>query len=225
MSFAIPHSCHDSFPALLHLAPAFELLPASTMAPFTVLFMLFNVSATASISLTDQAIMGSHSPLPASRLVNFEQHLVRDYDRLAFECAHLDDASSSSFSSLLRRRDGINIYGKDIVHESDEPNYATSELLRPEDIDERAENLHGWEATLLLTPKDDILTYHPEGFCFVAMNRFNVKEGCEDLFEQRWAERRSKLPSQPGFLAFSLIRRGDVRKKRKKSDAESKLNR
>jgi hypothetical protein len=81
-------------------------------------------------------------------------------------------------------------------------------------IDERAENGHGWEATLLLTQKDDIQNNYSEGSCFVAMNRFNVKEGCEDLFEQRWAERRSKLSSQPGFLAFSLIRNGDVRKKK-----------
>jgi heme-degrading monooxygenase HmoA len=200
-------------------------VPPSTMILFTVLLVLFNVTTTASISLIDQTSTGNRNLLPASRLVTFEQHHVRDCDRLAFERAHLTNASSAtSFSSLLRRRDGINIYGKDIVHESGEPNYATLELLRPEVSEERAQNRHGWEATLLLTPIDDIQNHYSEGSCFVAMNRFNVKKGCEVLFEQRWAERHSKLASQPGFLAFSLLRREDVQKKRKKSDIEIKLS-
>mmetsp|Transcript_26720 Transcript_26720/g.50427 ORF Transcript_26720/g.50427 Transcript_26720/m.50427 type:complete len:118 (-) Transcript_26720:17-370(-) len=38
------------------------------------------------------------------------------------------------------------------------------------------------------------------------MNRFFVKESCILLFEERWAERNSKLPEQPGFVSFSLLR-------------------
>ena len=41
----------------------------------------------------------------------------------------------------------------------------------------------------------------------MAMNRFAVKAGCEVDFERRWAERESKLPAQPGFLGFSLLRK------------------
>jgi heme-degrading monooxygenase HmoA len=44
-------------------------------------------------------------------------------------------------------------------------------------------------------------------FCFVAMNRFQVKEECKFLFEERWSQRQSKLSHQPGFLGFSLLRK------------------
>lgn len=97
------------------------------------------------------------------------------------------------------------------------------ELLCPDVIDKRAGNFE-WEATLLLTPDHDSQSNYSKGSCFVAMNRFIVKKGFEDLFEQRWAGRRSKLSSQPGFLAFSLLRRLNVRKNSNQGDAEYKMN-
>ncbi|CAE8605011.1 unnamed protein product, partial [Polarella glacialis] len=41
---------------------------------------------------------------------------------------------------------------------------------------------------------------------FVVMNRFTVKEGKEQEFEQRWATRESKLLEQEGFRFFHLMR-------------------
>lgn len=42
---------------------------------------------------------------------------------------------------------------------------------------------------------------------FVSMNRFTVAEGREAEFEQRWANRESKLQDLPGFRFFQLMRR------------------
>jgi len=42
---------------------------------------------------------------------------------------------------------------------------------------------------------------------FVSMNRFTVAAGREAEFEQRWANRESKLQDQPGFRFFQLMRR------------------
>ena len=39
------------------------------------------------------------------------------------------------------------------------------------------------------------------------MNRFKVLTGKEEAFEQRWAERESKLEGMDGFLTFLLLRR------------------
>ena len=39
------------------------------------------------------------------------------------------------------------------------------------------------------------------------MNRFKVLPGKEEAFEQRWAERESKLEGMDGFLTFLLLRR------------------
>mmetsp|Transcript_80160 Transcript_80160/g.141443 ORF Transcript_80160/g.141443 Transcript_80160/m.141443 type:complete len:372 (+) Transcript_80160:30-1145(+) len=46
-----------------------------------------------------------------------------------------------------------------------------------------------------------------EAEIFVVMNRFNVKKGCEQQFEQRWAERESKLQEASGFRFFQVLRR------------------
>lgn len=43
--------------------------------------------------------------------------------------------------------------------------------------------------------------------CFIAMNRFSVKEGFEGAFEQRFATRESILESFDGFKGFLLLRR------------------
>jgi len=46
-----------------------------------------------------------------------------------------------------------------------------------------------------------------DGECFVAMNRFSVKEGSEAAFEERFASRESNLASFDGFKGFLLLRR------------------
>jgi len=41
---------------------------------------------------------------------------------------------------------------------------------------------------------------------FIAMNRFRVKKGSEDDFEQVWANRESLLDTVPGFVEFHLLK-------------------
>ena len=41
---------------------------------------------------------------------------------------------------------------------------------------------------------------------FLAMNRFKVRLGSEDEFEEVWRQRDSYLAEVPGFVAFSLLR-------------------
>jgi len=42
---------------------------------------------------------------------------------------------------------------------------------------------------------------------YIAMNRFQVREGSEARFEQRWAQRKSSLLELDGFRWFGLMRR------------------
>jgi heme-degrading monooxygenase HmoA len=44
---------------------------------------------------------------------------------------------------------------------------------------------------------------------YIASNRFNVREGAGPKFEKRWAERKSRLATLPGFRFFTLLRRVD----------------
>ena len=41
---------------------------------------------------------------------------------------------------------------------------------------------------------------------FIAMNRFKVKKGSEQEFEQVWLNRDSHLRDVPGFLTFHLLK-------------------
>ncbi|MFD0978979.1 antibiotic biosynthesis monooxygenase family protein [Tropicimonas aquimaris] len=41
---------------------------------------------------------------------------------------------------------------------------------------------------------------------YLTMNRFKVKPGCEEEFEQVWKGRESQLPEVPGFVAFHLMK-------------------
>ncbi len=41
---------------------------------------------------------------------------------------------------------------------------------------------------------------------FIAMNRFKVRKGCEEMFERIWKERDSRLADVPGVVEFSLLR-------------------
>ena len=42
---------------------------------------------------------------------------------------------------------------------------------------------------------------------YVAVNRFNVKQGSDAKFEKRWADRKSRIATLPGFRFFTLLRR------------------
>ncbi len=41
---------------------------------------------------------------------------------------------------------------------------------------------------------------------YIAMNRFRVKKGSEQAFEQVWASRDSYLHRMPGFVEFHLLK-------------------
>jgi heme-degrading monooxygenase HmoA len=41
---------------------------------------------------------------------------------------------------------------------------------------------------------------------FIAMNRFHVKRGSEEAFEQVWLSRDSQLTKVPGFIEFHLLK-------------------
>ena len=41
---------------------------------------------------------------------------------------------------------------------------------------------------------------------FIAMNRFRVKKGSEEAFEQVWLGRDSQLNRVPGFVEFHLLK-------------------
>ena len=41
---------------------------------------------------------------------------------------------------------------------------------------------------------------------FIAMNRFNVRPGREEDFENQWRARETYLAGVPGFVAFALLR-------------------
>ena len=41
---------------------------------------------------------------------------------------------------------------------------------------------------------------------FIAMNRFRVKKGSEEDFEQVWTSRDTHLQKVPGFIEFHLLR-------------------
>ena len=41
---------------------------------------------------------------------------------------------------------------------------------------------------------------------YLTMNRFRIKPGSEEQFEQIWKGRESKLPEVPGFVAFHLLK-------------------
>jgi heme-degrading monooxygenase HmoA len=41
---------------------------------------------------------------------------------------------------------------------------------------------------------------------FIAMNRFKVKKGSEDAFENVWSTRETYLDRMPGFVEFHLLK-------------------
>jgi heme-degrading monooxygenase HmoA len=45
---------------------------------------------------------------------------------------------------------------------------------------------------------------------FIAMNRFRVKKGSEQTFENVWLTRESHLDTLPGFIEFHMLRGPDL---------------
>lgn len=118
----------------------------------------------------------------------------------------------------LVRLNGIDLYGLEIVHASSDAETATMSIPHATQDSSSLDRTTLWDATLILQPDstraigDDAVGLIPQQHtsCFVAMNRFQVKEDCKALFEERWAQRQSKLSYQPGFLSFSLLRKRNV---------------
>ena len=153
---------------------------------------------------------GTTSLLPTSRSIALNFHCIDNKEQqntvLHQEAQKLLEEAEREilprFTALLKRRDGIMLYGRQIEHSDLDTNCAT--LVS---FDHTEKSSHGWDATLLLSPENKMgCTFNTPKSCFVAMNRFIVKEDCKRLFENRWAERNSKLPLQPGFMEFSLLR-------------------
>lgn len=42
---------------------------------------------------------------------------------------------------------------------------------------------------------------------YIATNRFNVRKGADAKFEKRWADRKSRIATLPGFRFFALLRK------------------
>jgi heme-degrading monooxygenase HmoA len=64
-------------------------------------------------------------------------------------------------------------------------------------------------ASLGLAPGMPIASRHAsqgERRMFIAMNRFQVKKGCEDAFEEVWRTRDTYLDRMPGFVEFHLLK-------------------
>lgn len=123
----------------------------------------------------------------------------------------------------LVRLNGIDLYGREIVHASSDAKTATMSIPHATQDSSSLDQTTLWDATLVLQPDltaqngsraigDDAVELIPQQHtsCFVAMNRFQVKEDCKALFEERWALRQSKLSYQPGFLSFSLLRKRNM---------------
>jgi heme-degrading monooxygenase HmoA len=45
---------------------------------------------------------------------------------------------------------------------------------------------------------------------FIAMNRFKVKRGSEEAFEEVWLSRETYLDGMPGFVEFHLLKGPEV---------------
>ncbi len=155
--------------------------------------------------------------LPAKTRVHFKFSTSKEIGRSSFP----EEEDLQQQQLVLHRRDGIDLYGREIVHTRHDARSATMSVLCTNAVTERPlEDSSMWDATLVLRPEnlemhnggdaDSLLltsTLGDSKSCFVAMNRFHVKEDCKALFEERWAQRQSKLPCQPGFVGFSLLRK------------------
>jgi heme-degrading monooxygenase HmoA len=56
------------------------------------------------------------------------------------------------------------------------------------------------------TDDSNVLTWTRRRMMFIAMNRFRVKRGSEEAFEQVWLSRDTQLTKVPGFVEFHLLK-------------------
>ena len=159
-----------------------------------VLVVVCIVSVTESLILKtpQETASGSQLLLPSVRSVHLQ------FTQSEPSILHHPETPSPVFSTLLKRRDDLELYGKPVQYNPNEANFAALQFYPSETND-----FANWDATLLLKPADSPLI----SSCFVAMNRFCVKDSCFSLFEERWAERNTQLPGQSGFVWFTLLRR------------------
>ena len=165
-------------------------------------------------------------PLTASRCAAFAPYAVQqgtgpDFERRVHSSTVRTLPSDSTFL-LLRRRNDVNMYGR-LFNEYPEgtPDYVTLRVFSdadaasagsPTDDEQIAVSCAAgepsmWDATLVQRPSERVTTWQVDTPCFLAMNRFPVRDDCALRFEERWATRTSKLSDQPGFVGFSLLRK------------------
>ena len=154
----------------------------------------------------------------AQKSVAVTPYKVRKADRSQFEEKFTPPVGTAEASLLLRRRNDIFMYGRlydEQLYASDTPDYAAVHLFADPSSADMQLASHTWEATMIEWPaaSEDAMIERLAASgsgasppCFLAMNRFPVRAECNALFEERWATRETKLRTQPGFLAFSLLR-------------------
>eukprot|EP00546_Thalassionema_frauenfeldii_P011023 CAMPEP_0178908384 /NCGR_PEP_ID=MMETSP0786-20121207/7894_1 /TAXON_ID=186022 /ORGANISM="Thalassionema frauenfeldii, Strain CCMP 1798" /LENGTH=178 /DNA_ID=CAMNT_0020580283 /DNA_START=22 /DNA_END=558 /DNA_ORIENTATION=- len=138
-------------------------------------YLAFGFSTTTAAAATyqdDRTIVelkkNDKNPLlqPPSRLVNlqfFNNHIDKDteqtsnYDFKQYQRQRqLTWKYPFQLSTLLKRQDNIDLYGRVISHQDDEANYAALTISHPPITDSLKEhdddNSYNWNATMLLTP-------------------------------------------------------------------------
>ena len=178
--------------------------------------VMLHAGAAILCTLTAAAGLNVAPPITAQTSIAVTPYKVHEARSAQFEAQFAEETSlgTSQALLLLRRRNDILMYGR-LYNEygADTPDYASMRLLDdPSSESQHASHTyasHTWDATmiersLLPASEDDDSAATPPRF--LAMNRFPVREECNALFEERWATRETKLRTQPGFLAFSLLR-------------------
>lgn len=179
--------------------------------------VVFSLSLNNNLPRTSvRSPLNSQNPNPDCKKVLLNFHVIDEKDCQVFDIEarkFLQEhaGGNSHFAALLKRCNGLNLYGRQIEHSETDTNCATL-LFMDDSGDAMHHDMNTWDATLTLAPtiSEDSPHISPgqkDKTCFVAMNRFDVKEDCKHLFEERWSERKSKLSFQPGFLGFSLLRK------------------
>lgn len=180
--------------------------------------------------LTLLSVLAAHVPalpLTASRCVAFAPYAVQagagpDFER-GVRSSTISALPSDSTFLLLRRRNDVSMYGRLFNEYPDgTPDYVALRVFSdgeaasaesPAADEQTAVSGFAtgepsmWDATLVQRPSERVITLQADTPCFLAMNRFPVREDCALRFEERWATRTSRLSSQSGFIGFSLLRK------------------
>jgi heme-degrading monooxygenase HmoA len=172
------------------------------------------------------------SYLPSCRFVKFslmstneeqEQHpVVGSHGDIATTVTTAAATTDPMIMPLrLERQDGLDLYGKQVIYQPNEATFASLSFFcnsndhknENDQQQQQQQQKNYWDATLVLTPTtpaEDIpssLSSSSSSSLFIAMNRFHVKNNCKGLFEERWEQRTTQLPTQSGFVGFSLLRK------------------